>query len=79
MVRVLIYCGDYPEYLRMTYVRGEIYDEGEIDEDLLSITHWGKKLHSLGYRNHSGFGVSLMMSGQKMDFITSVMIVMLLS
>jgi hypothetical protein len=59
MVRVLIYCGGYPEYLRMTYVGGEIYDQGEIDEDLLSITHWGKKLHSLGYRNHSGFWCKL--------------------
>jgi len=43
----------------MTYVGGEIYDQGEIDEDLLSITHWGKKLHSLGYRNHSGFWCKL--------------------
>lgn len=59
MVRVLIYCGGYPEYLCMTYVRGEIYDQGEIDEDLISITHWGKKLHSLGYRNHSGFWCKL--------------------
>lgn len=66
-----------PEYLRMTYVGGEIYDLGETDEDLLSITHWGKKLHSLGYRNHNG--VSMMMSGQTIDLITPVMIVILLS
>jgi hypothetical protein len=59
MVRVLIYHGGCPEYLRMNYVGGEIYDQGKIDEDLLLIMHWGKKLQSLGYRNHSGFWYKL--------------------
>lgn len=39
MVRVLIYHGGHPEYLRMGYAGGEIYDNGEIDEDVLYIDY----------------------------------------
>jgi hypothetical protein len=59
MVRVLIYHGGHPEYLRMGYVEGEIYDNGEIDEDVLSITVWESKLHELGYRNRGDYWYKL--------------------
>jgi hypothetical protein len=59
MVRVLIYHGGYPEYLRMCYVGGEIYDQGEIDVDVLSITDWTSKLKELGYKNYSSYWYKL--------------------
>jgi hypothetical protein len=59
MVRVLIYHGGHPEYLRMCNVEGEIYDNGEIDEDVLSIAVWESKLHELGYRNRSDYWYKL--------------------
>jgi hypothetical protein len=59
MVRVLIYHGGHSEYLRMCYVGGEIYDNGEIDEDVLSIMVWESKLHELGYRNRGDYWYKL--------------------
>jgi hypothetical protein len=59
MVRVLIYHDGHPEYLRMCYVEGEIYDNGEIEKDVLSITVWESKLHELGYRNRGDYWYKL--------------------
>jgi hypothetical protein len=59
MVRVLIYHGGSPEFLRMCYVGGQIFDQGDIDVDLLSITDWAKKLQELGYMNYTGYWYKL--------------------
>jgi len=43
----------------MYYVGGEIYDDGEIEENVLSITVWKSKLHELGYRNRGDYSYKL--------------------
>lgn len=59
MGRVLIYHGGSPEFLRMCYVGGQIFDQGDINVDLLSITDWAKKLQELGYMNYTGYWYKL--------------------
>lgn len=43
------------KFVCMCYVGGQIFDQGEVDVDYLSITKWANKLEEVGYMNYIGY------------------------